>query len=258
MTDWSSSAAATPFAGQVAVVTGGTKGLGLAIAQALSAAGARVVAASRGGDPRDAAIDGITWDRVDVTDSHSVEGLIAHTTQTLGGPHIVVANAGISLDSQIERMSDERWQATIDTNLNGTFYTIRAAAAAMKKLGAGRIITVSSCMASYVAVGAGAYAATKAAIAALTKAAGLELAQYGIVVTGIAPGILTDGMGAAVTINRKIWEPYRQHLALGNPGTVEDIARLVTFLCEPHTTWANGAIIPADGGIAPWGLGGRR
>jgi 3-oxoacyl-[acyl-carrier protein] reductase len=246
------SPAAEPLAGKIAVVTGGTKGLGLAITRALAAAGAVVVAASRAPYPSTDHGDRITCDRVDVTDSRSVHDLMLRTAATFGGLDIAVANAGINRDARIANMSADDWQATLDTNLTGVFFTIQAAAALMKPLRTGRIITLSSCMASYPAVGAGAYAATKAAIQALTAVAALELGRHGIQCACVAPGILNHGMGSAVASDPRLWERYEPHLAMKRPGCTDEVGHLVAYLAGPHASYINGATIPIDGGIAPW------
>jgi 3-oxoacyl-[acyl-carrier protein] reductase len=252
VTDHASQSPPAPLAGRVAVVTGGSRGLGLAITHSLAAAGAHVVAGSRYGPPPDHAETSINWDQLDVTDPQSLDGLFGRTFDALGGVHIVVANAGVSIDSRIKRMSDADWHSTISTNLTGTFYTLRAAAKIMESQRDGRIVTVSSCMASHPAVGSGAYAATKAGISALTKVAALELGPRGILVNCVAPGILDEGMGADVADNPQLWERYRNHLALRRTGKVEEVARFVTSLTGPDTSYINGVTIELDGAIATW------
>lgn len=240
-----------PLAGQLAIVTGGTRGLGLAIAQGLVAAGARVVAASRHLPPAAEQIPGLIYDRVDVTDSESVTGLFQRTADTYGGVNIAVANAGINRNARVARMADDPWRETLNTNLTGTFFTLRAAAAVMQPRKAGRIITVSSCMASHPALGTGAYAATKAAIEALTKVAALEFAREGISVACIAPGILDEGMGTELSSHPRLWDQYGKHLATGT-GKAAEVGRLVAFLAGPDAHYVNGATVPIDGGISTW------
>jgi 3-oxoacyl-[acyl-carrier protein] reductase len=239
-----------PLAGRVAVVTGGSSGLGLAIARSLYSAGAQVVATSRHAPDSD--VDGVTWHHSDVTDSQSVGALFHLIASTHGRVDIAVANAGVSKSARLMEMCDSDWQATIDTNLTGTFNTIRAAAKLMQPRRQGRIVTVSSCMASLPAVGTSAYAASKSAIEALTKATAVELAPHGILTNCVAPGILDEGMGATVSSVPRLWDRYRDHLAMGRLGRVEEVARVVAFLAGPDATYVNGATISIDGGLAPW------
>jgi 3-oxoacyl-[acyl-carrier protein] reductase len=241
-----------PLAGQVAVVTGGTRGLGLGIAQALAASGALVVAASRTANPRQEPTENVHWSRVNVSDPDSVQGLIDRTADAYGGPHIVVANAGISRNGRLHKISPADWLETVATNLNGTWFTVQAAAVAMRKLRRGHIVTISSCMAAHPAPGNLAYATTKSAISTLTNGAALELGDYGIRVNCVAPGILDDGMGAEVTADADLWEPYRKHLVMGRPGRVDEVGRFVANLVGPDSGYVNGATIPVDGGLTMW------
>lgn len=241
-----------PLAGQVAVVTGGTRGLGLAIARALAASGASVVAASRTAHPRHVETDRIAWDRVDVTDPDSVKALMNRTAESHGGPHIVIANAGINRNARLHAITPGQWQDIVNTNVNGTWYTVQAAAAFMAKMRRGHIVTISSCMATHPARGALAYATTKAAIPTITIGAALELAEFGIRVNCVAPGILDDGMGATLTSNADLWGPYRKHLVMGRPGRVDEVGRFVANLVGPDGGYVNGATIPVDGGLTMW------
>jgi 3-oxoacyl-[acyl-carrier protein] reductase len=246
-------AAGLPLEHKVAVVTGGTRSLGLGIAHALSDSGALVVAGSRRDNTNTFAADPIVWHHVDVTDERSVHDLMLRTSEQFGGPHIIVANAGISRSARITQMSAENWQETLDTNLTGVFHTLKAAATLMQtQKSGGRIVAVSSCMASHPAVGTGAYAATKAAIQALVSVAALELGPHGILVNSVAPGILDEGMGESVANDPALWRRYLAHLAMRRPGRVEEVARLVAWLAGPDATYINGETISVNGGIAPW------
>lgn len=240
--------------GQVAVVTGGTRGLGLAISRALHDAGATVVAASRTGKSSNDEDDGIIRETVDVTDSESVTALMRKTAQFHGGPHLVVANAGVSRNAAVVHLSDENWRMMLDTNVSGTLYTLRAAAQTMRESsGGGCIITISSCMAQRPPEGAVAYAATKSAIERLSVGAAYELAKDGIRVLCISPGILDTGLGETVTDNARLWARYRKHLVSGAPGKAADIGHLVAFLASTDTSYLTGSVIVADGGVSYWG-----
>ncbi|PYC83782.1 3-oxoacyl-ACP reductase [Streptomyces tateyamensis] len=236
--------------GKTAVVTGGTRGLGRQIAEAFLRAGARVVVAGRDQEPvRDllAAGSDVRFHRVDVTDDESVEQLLADAAAEFGGLDVVVANAGVSRPGRVAALAVKDWAETFETNVNGTFRTVRAAAGRLAE--GGRIITLSSAMGSRVAPGASAYCASKAAIEMLTKVAAVELAERGITVNCLAPGIIDEGMGRQLTANTVVWEKYRAKLAAGRPGSGAEVAAAAVFLASPASSYVNGHVLEVNGGL---------
>lgn len=240
--------------GTIAIVTGGTRGLGRAIAREYAAEGATVVCAARdlsGPMPtfEDEPPGKLVLERVDVADPDSVRVLVEHTVATYGRLDVFVANAGVNRDGRIDRLPTALWNEMIRTNLDGAFHSIQAAVPPMRAQQSGRIITVSSSMASRVAIGAAGYSATKAAIETLTRVAAIELGRHGILVNCLAPGILDDGMGQALVSNDKVWSAYRNRFSLGRAGTVTEAARAAVFLASADSSYVNGHILEVNGGL---------
>ena len=241
------------LAGQVAVITGGTKGLGWAIAQEYAAQGATVVCASRTGavdTPVDAWPGHIVFDSVDVRDPDSVLRLVERTVTAYERVDILVANAGVNLDSKVERVTVADWDETLATNLSGTLYAIKAVVPRMRGQGGGRIVTVSSSMATRPAIGTAGYVVSKAGIEALTRVAAIELGRHGILVNCLAPGILDAGMGRAVLDNDTLRQAYTKRFGLGRPGRTQEAAQVALWLAGPHSSYVNGAVIEANGGLS--------
>jgi len=240
--------------GKIAVITGGSRGLGLAIGEAYRAEGATVVCAARS-CPADAASAGrspsrLSFDQVDVSSSDSVRALMDRTCEKYGRVDILVANAGISVDGTVVKLTAEQWRQVMDTNLAGTFYSISAAAQHMRGQGGGRIITVSSSMASRPVRGVAAYSASKAGIEALTRVAAVELGRHGILVNCIAPGMLDGGLGASLQGNAAVWPAYSARLAQRRPGELREAAHAAVFLASPDSSYVNGAVIEVNGGMS--------
>lgn len=243
--------------GKVAIVTGGSRGLGRAIGEAFLREGATVVCASRScavsvpvRDERRA--KGIAFDQVDVADPKSVGALMARTVEAYGRLDIVVANAGVSHDGMLAELPLDAWRSTIDTNLNGTLHAIQAAVPHMRKCGGGRIITMSSMMATRPARGAGAYGVSKAGIEALTRVAAIELGGDDILVNCLAPGVLDEGLGAELRENEKVFSAYQKRVALRRQGGVSEVAEAALFLAGPRSTFTTGAVLEVNGGLS-WG-----
>lgn len=240
------------LAGRTAVITGGTRGLGRAIAERYLAEGANVVAAARSPydfkEVLDLHPDRARLESVDVTSADSLGALMASARDRFGSVDVVVANAGVSRDGRVERLSEEHWQEMVGTNLTGTFLTTQAAVPFLKERG-GRIINVSSSMATRVAVGAAGYCATKAAIEMFTKVSAIELGPKGILVNGLAPGIIDEGMGRALKSNDKAWEAYRTRFALGRAGRADEVAAAAVFLADEASSYVNGHVLEVNGGL---------
>ncbi|MFF5232899.1 SDR family NAD(P)-dependent oxidoreductase [Dactylosporangium sp. NPDC000521] len=227
--------------GRVAVVTGGTRGIGRTIAAAFAARGAKVVVAARSAEPPD--------ERVDVTDPGSVRDLFDRVEARFGRVDIVVANAGVSRPGPVAGQAPEAFADVLTTNVTGTFHTVQAAVPALRRAGGGRILTLSSALATRATPGAAAYSASKAAIEALTRTAAVELAPHGITVNCLSPGIIAEGMGEQLIGNAAVWAKYGPRLASGRPGTGEEVAAVAVFLAGPGAGYVNGSVVEVHGGL---------
>jgi acetoacetyl-CoA reductase len=235
---------------RVAVVTGGTRGIGEAISVALKAAGYNV-AANYGGNDAAAekfkAANGIGVYKWDVGDYAACEAGIKQVEQDLGPIDVVVNNAGITRDGMMHRMSQENWAAVIRTNLDSVFNMTRPVIDGMRSRGFGRIITISSVNGRKGQVGQANYAAAKAGVLGFTKAVAQEGAAKGITANVIAPGYINTEMVAAVpkdVLDSKILP----QIPVGRLGTAEEIARCVVFLAADEAGFITGSCIDANGG----------
>ncbi len=237
--------------GKTAFVTGGTRGIGLAIARVLHRAGARVAVAGRDA-ARAAAVAAELGDRVtgigcDVARADQVEAAIAAAEQALGPVDILVNNAGLTRDNLLLRLSDDDWDAVLDANLKGAFHTTRAVIKGMMKRRAGRIINVSSVVGLTGNKGQANYAASKAGLIGFTKSVAREYAGRGILVNCIAPGYIETDMTAALPEAAKA--TLLQGIALGRLGRPEDVAAAVLFLASDLADYITGQVLVVDGGL---------
>ncbi|POX42495.1 3-oxoacyl-ACP reductase [Streptomyces sp. Ru73] len=239
--------------GKVAVVTGGTRGLGRAIAERYLREGASVMCAARNPHDIDTLLESsqgrARYCYTDVTDEDSVGKLMRETADAFGRIDVLVANAGVSRDGKIGRLAPAAWQEMVATNLNGVYLCTHAVLPYMAAQGAGRIINVSSSMATRVAVGAAGYCATKAAVEMFTRVSAMELAPKGILVNSLAPGIVDEGMGRDLTGNDKVWSVYRRRFALGRPGRADEVADAAVYLASDEATYVNGHVLEVNGGL---------
>jgi 3-oxoacyl-[acyl-carrier protein] reductase len=239
--------------GKTAVITGGTTGLGRAVAERYVAEGAAVVCASR--DPHDIKkfLDEVpgraAYHPVDVTDAGSVRALMEFAAETFDRIDIVVANASVHRDDRIDRLNPGRWNDMVATNLTGTYLCTHESVPYLQRSGGGRIINVSSALATRPAIGAVGYCATKAAIEMVTRVSAIELASRGILVNCLSPGFISEGMGLVVEANDKVWRTYRERLALGRSGQADEIADAAVFLAGPESTYVNGHVLEVNGGL---------
>lgn len=238
--------------GQVALVTGGSRGIGLAISQALAEGGARIAVVARNGERAQSVAaelpgEGHAGFAADVADSASVNELISRVNDEVGAPDIVVNNAGVTRDNILMRLKDEDWDAVVDTNLRGAFNVMRAVTREMMKKRAGRIINISSVVGLSGNKGQTNYAASKAGLVGLTKAAAKELASRGILVNVVAPGYIETDMTAELPEETR--EALLQQIALGRLGRPEDIAATVRFLAGPGAAYITGQVLVVDGGM---------
>ena len=226
------------------LVTGGNRGIGLAIARAFAAQGDRVAVTYRSGEPPEGLI-GVTCE---VTDSASVEAAFAAAEEALGGPiEVLVANAGITRDTLLMRMSDEDFQGVVDTNLTGAFRCARRASKGMIRLRRGRIIFISSVVGLYGSPGQANYAASKAGLVGLARSITRELGGRGITANVVAPGFIETDMTAELAPQTRA--QYQAAIPAGRFAQAEEVASAVTFLASPQAAYISGAIIPVDGGL---------
>ena len=226
------------------LVTGGNRGIGLAIAQAFVDSGDTVVVTSRSGK----APEGLTAVTCDVTDTESVNAAFTAAEEIFGGPvQVLVANAGITKDGLLMRMSDEDFDAAIDTNLAGTFRCVRRASTGMIKARGGRIILISSVVGLYGGPGQANYAASKAALVGLARSVTRELGGRGITANVVAPGFIETDMTAALPEDVK--QGLVGQIALSRLGQPSDVANAVAFLAGPGAGYITGETIHVNGGM---------
>ena len=226
------------------LVTGGNRGIGLAIARSFADAGDRVVVTHRSGE----APEGLQGVRCDVTDSASVDAAFGEAEKMLGGPvEVLVANAGITKDGLLMRMSDEDWDSVVDTNLAGAFRCVRRASTGMIRLRRGRIILISSVVGLYGGPGQANYAASKAGLVGLARSITRELGGRGITANVVAPGFIETDMTAALP--EETQKTYKAAIPAGRFASPEEVAAAVRFLAGPDAAYISGAVLPVDGGL---------
>ena len=226
------------------LVTGGNRGIGLAIARAFAAQGDAVAVTYRSGEPP----EGLAGVRCEVTDTASVDAAFTEAEALLGGPiEILVANAGITRDTLLLRMSDEEFGEVVDTNLAGAFRCARRASRGMIRLRRGRMIFVSSVVGLYGAPGQANYAASKTGLVGLARSITRELGARSITANVVAPGFIDTDMTAALPQERR--DTYLSAIPAGRFAAPEEVAAAVTFLASPGAAYISGAVIRVDGGL---------
>jgi 3-oxoacyl-(acyl-carrier-protein) reductase len=240
--------------GQVAVVTGGSRGIGRACAIALAREGASVVinytsnaeAANSAKAEVEAAGARALVVQADVSKAEEAKRLIAAAEQEFGKVDILVNNAGINRDRTIQRMSAEEWDGVIATDLSSMFYCTNAAVGGMRERNYGRIINMASIIGQMGNIGQANYAAAKAGMIAFSKSAAKELARYNITVNAVCPGFIETDMVTALTDEVK--KNLIAQIPLGRFGTAEEVADTVVFLCKPSGAFYTGAQMSLNGG----------
>ena len=232
--------------GRNALVTGGSRGIGRAIALELARAGASVVVGYRSGKDEAEAVAEEAGGRAvqaDVSDGDEAARLVADA----GEPDVLVNNAGLTRDGLLPRMPDEDWRAVIETNLSSVFYTCRAAVRPMMKRRAGAIVNISSVVGLHGNPGQTNYAASKAGIIGLTKALARELGSRGVRANVIAPGYITSRL--TDEISEEMRSLMLQNTPLGRLGDPADVAGAVRFLCSDAAKFITGEVLLVDGGL---------
>ncbi len=242
--------------GRTALVTGGTRGLGLIMAEALAEAGAAVCVSSRSADAAQRAAADLTTTtgaRVvgvtgDVSTSAGVDQLLAQTAADFGPVDILVNNAGVNIRGHADALSEQDWDTVIDTNLKGPFLVARALGPQMCARGWGRVIMLSSMLASIGLPGRAPYASSKAGVTALTRVLALEWAAAGVTVNAICPGPFGTEMNRPLMNDPEKYQAFLQKLPVGRWGDLHEIKGVVVFLASEASSFMTGASLVLDGG----------
>ncbi len=229
--------------GRSILVTGGNRGIGRAIAEAFVAQGDRVAVTTRNGGAPEGALDV----RCDVTDPEAVEAAFRTVEEAHGPVEVLVANAGITHDTLLLRMSEEDWSSVIDTNLTGTFRLVKRASKGMLRLKRGRIVLISSVVGMLGSPGQVNYAASKAGLVGMARSMARELGSRGITTNVVAPGYVETDMTGVLTDEQRA--AIKQQVPLGRYASPQEVAGAVTWLAGEHAAYVTGAVIPVDGGL---------
>ena len=245
----------TDLTNQVAVVTGGGRGIGQEVARELASRGARVAVVSRNPKSCGSAADAINADypgqatayAVDVADHEAVQEVAKQILADLGGVNILVNNAGITRDGLLMRMKEEDWDAVLDTNLKGAFNTVKAFMRPMMKAEHARIINIASVIGLIGNAGQANYSASKAGLIGFTKAVARELAGRAVTCNAVAPGFVTTDM--TDELPESVREAVIGKIPLASFGEPRDIAAAVAFLASPAARYITGQVLAVDGGM---------
>ncbi|MCC2593325.1 beta-ketoacyl-ACP reductase [Tessaracoccus sp. OS52] len=228
---------------RVVLVTGGSKGIGRVIAERFRDAGYRVAATYRsGGVP-----DGVLGVQCDITDQSQVDAAFDAVEAELGPVEVLVANAGVTKDTLILRMSDEDWDQVIDTNLTGAFRVVRRAARPMTRARFGRIILISSVVGFIGSPGQLNYAASKSGLVGMARSLTRELGSRNVTANVIAPGFIETDMTAVLP--EDTIKGYQSRIPAGRLGSGDDVAAAAVFLAGDGAGYISGAVLPVDGGL---------
>ncbi|MFC0682431.1 3-oxoacyl-ACP reductase FabG [Lysobacter korlensis] len=225
------------------LITGGNRGIGFAIAEEFLAAGHRVAVTARSGDgPR-----GSLTVRADVTDAAALDAAFAQVERELGPVEVVVANAGITRDMLLMRMSDEDFTQVVDTNLGGAFRVVKRASKGMLKAKFGRIILVSSVVGLFGGAGQVNYAASKSGLVGLARSVTRELGGRGITANVVAPGFIETDMTAELPEAQQA--EYKKSIPAGRFASAAEVAKVIVWLAGDDAGYISGAVLPVDGGL---------
>jgi 3-oxoacyl-[acyl-carrier protein] reductase len=229
--------------GRSVLVTGGNRGIGRAIAEAFRAGGDDVAITYRSGEPP----EGFLAVRCDITDPEAVDAAFVEIEEKQGPVEVLVANAGITKDTLLLRMSEDDWSDVIDTNLTGTFRVTKRAAKGMLRLRRGRIILVSSVVGLLGSAGQVNYAASKAGLVGMARSLARELGSRSITTNVVAPGFVETEMTEVLPEEKKA--EYKAQIPLQRYATVDEVAATVQWLASDGAAYITGAVIPVDGGL---------
>jgi 3-oxoacyl-[acyl-carrier protein] reductase len=225
------------------LVTGGNRGIGAAIAQAFLDNGDQVAVTYRSGEPP----AGFLGVKCDVTDAGQVEAAFTEIEAAHGPVEVLVANAGVTRDTLVLRMTDDDWNAVIETNLTGSFRVAKRAAKGMLRQRKGRIVFISSVVGLLGSPGQVNYAASKAGLVGMARSLARELGSRGITANVVAPGFIETDMTAALP--EATQQDYKGRIPLGRFGDTSEIAAAVRWISSDEAAYITGAVIPVDGGI---------
>jgi 3-oxoacyl-[acyl-carrier protein] reductase len=225
------------------LVTGGNRGIGLAIARAFADAGDKVAITYRSGEPP----QGLLAVKCDITDPEQVESAFKEVEEKQGAVEVLVANAGVTRDQLLLRMTDDEFTSVIETNLTGTFRVVKRATRAMLRARKGRVVLISSVVGLLGSAGQANYAASKAGLVGFARSLARELGSRNITVNVVAPGFVDTDMTRALNDEQR--ENIVRQVPLGRYATPEEIASSVRFLSSEEAAYITGAVIPVDGGL---------
>jgi len=240
------------FTDRKVIVTGGTRGIGKAVASGFAAAGAQVILTGRDATTAQAVAAELDGDvqglELDVANVESAQKFFAEALERLGGLDILVANAGITRDKLVMALKDEDWDDVLGTNLRGAFLCVREAIRPMIRNRGGRIIGVSSVIGLTGNPGQGNYAASKAGLIGLMKSLAQEVASRNITVNAVAPGMIETDMSA--NLPEKAREAIASRIPAGRAGSAQEVASAVMFLASDDASYITGEVLRVDGGLA--------